>query len=281
MGEFQVAMSGGFWVAAGAKNEENKKILSDILFLLDEVTEQSVTIADCNRIKINPFFDDMNTVLDYCKMFLANSVSYAYKNELRVFAFLLPMEYVFEDFIFGFLDSHLDKLKEIKNLKSQKSDLYLAKLFHGHNLIDDKVFKLKHDIYFEYRNRKIILDAKYKLTYDESDTKGPNDNKHGVSQGDLYQGISYAIRRKSDHIFLIYPMSLKYQKEHLNSDELLIRFVIRDEFSNQDINVDIMKVPIIHIDFPNIQKQKSLRDNFQLIEEVLLEAFKKRFDQIQ
>jgi len=73
---------------------ENKRLLSEILFLLDDVSDEHVTRAECERIKVNPFFEDMLIVLDYCKLFLGNSITYSYKNEFRVFAFLLPMEYV-------------------------------------------------------------------------------------------------------------------------------------------------------------------------------------------
>lgn len=64
---------------------------------------------------------EFETVRDYCVLFLENSVSFNYKNDLKIFAFLLPMEYVFEDFIFGFIKKEIEGV----NPKGQAKDLYL------------------------------------------------------------------------------------------------------------------------------------------------------------
>ena len=88
-----------------SKQAENKKHLREILFMLDEVTDSPATAKQCERIRFNPMFSEFETVRDYCNLFLSNSISFDYKNELKLFAFLLPMEYVFEDFIYGFVSS--------------------------------------------------------------------------------------------------------------------------------------------------------------------------------
>ena len=85
-------------------NQDNKKNLREILFILDEVSDVRVTAEQCSAIKFNPMFGEYETVRDYCQLFLSNSISFDYKNNLKLFAFLLPMEYVFEDFIFGFIE---------------------------------------------------------------------------------------------------------------------------------------------------------------------------------
>ena len=96
-------------------NKENKKNLREILFLLDEVSNVNVSAEECSKIVFNPMFGEFETVRDYCQLFLSNSVSFNYKNDLKLFAFLLPMDYVFEDFIYGFIDNELDKVSA--NLK--------------------------------------------------------------------------------------------------------------------------------------------------------------------
>lgn len=124
-------------------NKENKKNLREILFLLDEVSNVNVSAEECSKIVFNPMFGEFETVRDYCQLFLSNSVSFNYKNDLKLFAFLLPMDYVFEDFIYGFIDNELDKV----SAKSQRSDIYLD---------EGRVFNLKPDLWLKTINKSLI-----------------------------------------------------------------------------------------------------------------------------
>jgi 5-methylcytosine-specific restriction enzyme subunit McrC len=171
------------------------------------------------------------------------------------------MEYVFEDFIFGFMEKHLNDIQGIENLRFQKSDLYLAKL-HENN-----VFNLQHDIYFEYYGKKIIADTKYKIIDSSKKSSKNKDYKHGVSQSDLYQVISYSIRRKAKDIFLIYPQTLIEQQE--GKRDKTITFKITDEFSGVNIDVNVVKVPVINNKFPEIDQLQSLQRNFDHTEKKL------------
>ena len=86
-------------------------------------------------------------VRDYCLLFLSNSISFDYKNDLKLFAFLIPMEYVFEDFVFGFIEKELHEIKA----KSQRSDMYLDV---------EKKFNLKPDLWIQTPNTSFIADTK-------------------------------------------------------------------------------------------------------------------------
>ncbi len=121
-------------------------------------------------------FGEFEIVRDYCQLFLSNSVSFDYKNNLKLFAFLLPMEYVFEDFIFGFIEKELP----IISAKSQRRDIYLD---------EARDYCLKPDLFLKTDYKSLIADTKYKIVY--SDEKDP---KKGISQIDLYQMLAYAIR---------------------------------------------------------------------------------------
>lgn len=249
-------------------NSENKRFLSDILFILDEVSDVQVVCSDCEKVKLNPLYKDLFVVLDYCRLFLANSVTFSYKDQFQVFAFLLPMESVFEDFLFGFLEKHLNGLPGFRKLTSQKSDLYLAGLFENDRLQNDKVFNLKHDIYFEYQKDKIVVDAKYKIAY--SSTKNfEDDYKHGVSQSDLYQAVTYAVRRNVKQVFLIYPQTIGAKER--NESEKAIRYVVHDSIAGLDIDIHIVRVPIIHDQFPNINYKQTLENNFKQTEKILFD----------
>ena len=218
---------------------ENKKNLREILFILDEVTDERATAEQCSKISFNPMFGEFETVRDYCKLFLSNCVSFDYKNDLKLFAFLLPMEYVFEDFIFGFIDKELESVRA----KSQRSDTYLD---------EEKTFNLKPDLWIRTDNKSLVADTKYlwirtdnkslvadtkyKIVY--SDDKDP---KKGISQNDLYQMLAYAVRFEVDEIILFYPNTLKQDQEENT------KMIIKDALANgKEITIKAFQLPIIN-----------------------------------
>jgi len=133
------------------------------------------------------------------------------------------MESIFEDFVFGFIE------KELKGItaKSQISSVYLD---------EEKSFTLKPDIYLQIGSREILADTKYKIIYSEE-----SDSKKGVSQSDLYQMISYAIRFKFQEIILFYPNTIS------NYTESMSLFTIQDRFANDaKILIKVFQLPIIN-----------------------------------
>lgn len=201
---------------------ENKKYLREILFILDEVSDIRATAEECASIEFNPMFGEFETVRDYCYLFLSNSISFDYKNDLKLFAFLLPMEYVFEDFIFGFIDKEIEEI----NAKSQNTSKHLDV---------GKTFALRPDLFLELEHKNIIADTKYKIVY--SDEKDP---KKGISQSDLYQMLAYAIRFNIDEIILFYPNTIKGYQNKVS--ELLIEDELAD---GKQIVIKSYQLPII------------------------------------
>lgn len=205
------------------KDYQNKRNLSDILFLLDEVSDVTISAEQCKRMQFNPMFSCFETVRDYCVLFLENSVSFHYKNSLKLFAFLLPMEYVFEDFIFGFINKEIEGV----NPSGQVSGKFLD---------EAKTFGLKPDLILDLRIKKVIADTKYKLVYTNE-----TDPKKGISQTDLYQMIGYAIRFGIQDIKLFYPNTLSTT---LQSEVAMIQ--IKDTLANEkQINISAHQLPII------------------------------------
>ena len=230
---------------------ENKKYLREILFILDEVTDIRATAEDCASIQFNPMFEVFETVRDYCFLFLSNSISFDYKNDLKLFAFLLPMEYVFEDFIFGFIEKEIDEVKA----KAQISSTYLDV---------EENFALRPDLFLELESKRIIADTKYKIVY--SDEKDP---KKGISQGDLYQMLAYAIRFKIDEIILFYPNTIKAYQEQ--SSELHIA----DELAEKkQISIKSFQLPIINQRMLN-EPFDSNKDLVEMFEETKIDLIKK------
>ena len=201
---------------------ENKKNLREILFILDEVSDVIVSAEQCSRIVFNPMFGEFETVRDYCHLFLSNSVSFDYKNELKLFAFLLPMEYIFEDFIYGFIDRELPSI----SVRSQRSDTYLD---------EGKIFNLKPDLWLKTSHRSLIVDTKYKIVYDDL-----KDTKKGISQSDLYQMLAYAVRFGVNEIILFYPETIK--SDQIQESELTLKDTLAD---GKEILIKIFQLPII------------------------------------
>jgi 5-methylcytosine-specific restriction enzyme subunit McrC len=204
-------------------SQDNRKNLREILFILDEVSDERATSEQCSRISFNPMFGEFETVRDYCQLFLTNCISFDYKNDLKLFAFLLPMEYVFEDFIFGFIDKELEKV----TAKAQRSDTYLD---------EGKTFTLKPDLWLKTDHKSLIADTKYKIVY--SDQKDP---KKGISQNDLYQMLAYAVRFKVDEIILFYPNTIKQDQEE--ETELTIKDALA---AGKEISIRAFQLPIIN-----------------------------------
>ncbi len=170
---------------AVCKNSFSREKLNEILFLLDDVSDVFCTASDCSKVKLNSLYGEHGHILELCRMFMSNLVIDMQNEQSKNFCFLLPMEYIFEDFIFGFISEKFPEL----NIVSQSSD-YLARR-EG-----KKVFQIRNDMYIKDR---LIIDTKYKKR------DSPNDPKAGVSQNDIYQMIGYAISRNCKNVLMIYP----------------------------------------------------------------------------
>ena len=209
------------------ESQDNKKNLREILFILDEVSDERATAEQCAKISFNPMFGEFETVRDYCLLFLNNCISFDYKNDLKLFAFLLPMEYVFEDFVFGFIEKEFEKEIEKITVKAQRSDTYLDV---------GETFLLKPDLWIQTKHKSLIADTKYKIIY--SDEKDP---KKGINQNDLYQMIGYAVRFKVDEIILFYPDTIKQNQE--KQTEFTIKDALADD---KEIAIKAYQLPIIN-----------------------------------
>lgn len=205
------------------QNPENKRLLREILFIMDEVSDVPAKAEDCRNLRFNPMFGAFETVRDYCTLFLSNCVSFDFKNDLKLFAFLVPMEALFEDFLYGFLERELPEFKS----KSQRSDTYLD---------EGKNFQIRPDLFIESPNKTWIADTKYKMVYHLH-----SDGRHGISQSDLYQMITYGIRFKIRDIALFYPNTVQ------NIGELEKSFTIVDELAEgAEISIQAFQVTIIN-----------------------------------
>jgi 5-methylcytosine-specific restriction enzyme subunit McrC len=234
-------------------NQDNKKYLREILFILDEVSDRRATAEECKNIKFNPMFDKFKTVKDYCLLFLNNCISFNYKQDLKLFAFLLPMEYIFEDFIFGFIEKEIDLITAKAQVQSKCLD-------------KQQQFGLKPDLLLSINGRDVIADTKYKIIYSDE-----NDPKKGISQSDLYQMTAYAIRFSISEIILFYPDTITNDALHS------FKINIEDAFAdNKEISISAYQLPIIN--------RKLLNGNYDMnvkIADLFLESKDKLIETLQ
>lgn len=225
-------------------NIENKKYLREILFILDEVSDEKASAHECANITFNPMLSDFETIRDYCTLFLNNSISIDYKNDLKLFAFLLPMEYLFEDFVFGFINKELNDFK----VKSQSSSIHLD---------EGKIFGLKPDLCIKSPIKDFIADTKYKITYSDS-----NDPKKGISQSDLYQMIAYAIRFNIQDVVLLYPNTLKTKTNGNTELKIVDKLALEKQISISSYQLPIINFELFddEVDFRNIELSNLFED---------------------
>ncbi|MDI3321973.1 McrC family protein [Pinibacter soli] len=207
-----------------SENHLNQERLDEILFILHDVSDVCCSAEDCDKVKLNPLYADSKHILDLCRLYLSNQVIDLENEESNNFCFLLPMEYIFEDFICGFISEKWPSL----NIKGQSID-FLA-MNQGKS-----VFQIRNDIYVP---NELIIDTKYKI-------RSNNDGlKAGVSQSDLYQMVSYAIRRNCTEVLLLYPLAV-------NSADIDALFTIPSGMLSEIIRINVKNIDIILDDIQN------------------------------
>jgi 5-methylcytosine-specific restriction enzyme subunit McrC len=202
---------------------ETQKILNETIFILDEVEDQACSVQQLNGIKITALFQNYEEVIHSCRMILENQIYSHAEYEMRNWSLLFPMEYVFEDFIAGFIQTHFNKEFIVE---PKKSELYLHQ--------DPSTFNIEHDILLTNRvtGEQIIIDTKYKPRWGNASA----DLKKGVSQADMYQMISYAYKRGVNKVIMIYPNS----SEKLPDDYV---FNVKGFVGEKTINIKVLDVP--------------------------------------
>jgi 5-methylcytosine-specific restriction enzyme subunit McrC len=197
--------------------------MSETISLLDEVEDQICSVQQLNSIRITALFKNYEEVIHSCRMILENQLYSHAEYEMKNWSLLFPMEYIFEDFVAGFLQTHFGAKW---NVEYQKSNAYLT--------TNPDAFQMQHDIFLTSRDvlkRKIIVDTKYKIR-DYSAT----DKKKGISQSDLYQVVSYAYRRGVNEVLLIYPNVSEVIKP-------IDTFEVPSGFDGKTINVKVTEIP--------------------------------------
>ena len=237
------------------KFSENLRMLQEVIFILDEVNDLPCTIHDVNKVAINSFFEEYSLAMDSCRLILSQQLYSNNNYDLSQWCLLFPMEYVFEDFLAGFLE---EKFHRQWKVEYQKSNEYLSN--------NPRVFNMQHDIFLTSKReskRKIIIDTKYKIR----DNNFKEDPKKGVSQTDLYQMVSYAFKRGCTNLILVYP-NLSDKINAIDEFEIISGFEGKE------------KVHIIAMEIPFWSKIdiKGLDKNIYQILEIVLQKIEDQID---
>ena len=228
------------------KNDTTKKLLREILFVMDEVSDRICTVYDVDSIFVNPLFQDYENILYYCRMIIEQRVYSNQSFETSQLCFLFPMEKIFEDFVAG-------KLKDMKlNVEKQKSDMYLA-TFEGNN-----AFQMQHDIFI--KAPPVIIDTKYKIRSETGDLK------HGIAQGDMYQLVSYGFRRGIERLYLFYPNIKDFAADDFNFAENVYK--VQSGFDDEtELTITAVNVPFWSFDD---DYKDILDEKFEILADILL-----------
>jgi 5-methylcytosine-specific restriction enzyme subunit McrC len=174
------------------------ELLENIIFSLDEVTDCGYVASDCDKVKINRLYPEIDSIRNMCRLFLHSQQADAATIHNNNLCLLLPMETIFEEYVAGFLQHSFPDL----SIRSQASEEYLAANEDGY-----PVFRMKHDILIPGRT---IIDTKYKFRL-------AIDEKLGVSQNDMYQIVSYCFKRNIEDGMLLYPFQNNHEAVNRSS----------------------------------------------------------------
>jgi 5-methylcytosine-specific restriction enzyme subunit McrC len=223
------------------ENEESKRLLNEIIWILDDVEDVNITTEDCSKVIVTPLKENMQIILDYCRMFLSGSSIQSDDTSLKIFAFLIPMEVLFQNFISNFIKEQFENRGIIGNISFEKknnTDYLATETINGNRR---NIFELKPDIYVRRDGGKkdIILDPKYKNLYFQNRADvSPSD----ADIDDVRQMIGYAIRYNLNRIYLLYP-------DTFNTDNILPEreYEIIDLIGgkNEIIYVACKRIPVI------------------------------------
>lgn len=212
---------------------KTKQLLKQIIHALDEVSDRPIEVADCVHVRLHSLRNDWEMVLQYCRLFLAQTTLASSQNYPPIFTFLINMNQLFEQFVYGFLRRHFATYQP----QFQVADTHLAT-----NKMGKPVFQLRHDILIQNaRNQRLIIECKYKIIHINEE----NGQVTGIQQKDLYQVTTYAIRRACQMVVLVYPNHCQNSNNRKLSPSKCTYFDMEDRLSSQRIRVWIAQIPMI------------------------------------
>lgn len=243
-------------------NPKSKLLLNDILYHLDGVADSECTVNDCDKVKLNPLFEEYINVLDSCRMFLDSLIADHNDTSLSTFSFLVKMDWLYQQFLFGFINQNKDSFN-VKKVQVSKD--YIGRV-KGTNR---NYFNIDLDYLFIFNNgSRLIGDAKYKKLYNLSESE-EGLSKYNIDSADLYQMIAYSFRKGIKDIILLYP---KYDDSR-SFKNVIEKFEILNSNGESDIELTVCTIGIssgISSSFTSFNKNSLKELKNRLIDELKL-----------
>lgn len=206
-----------------SKNSKNKKDISILLTNFDDVDISVNFGEDFAKFTLGRNMKEYDTIITWCKIFLANKSFTSFSGSEVASALLFPMESLFESYVADQLSKSLDKIHY--SISTQDKGYYLfdepKKKFA---LIPDIVIRKKQE------NQIVIVDTKWKILSSDS-------HNLGISSVDMYQMYAYQKKYSAKKVLMLYPLN--------NS--------ISNDTSLEFISDDGVHIKIIFIDLLNIE----------------------------
>lgn len=204
-------------------SKDNKLKLRQSLLWLEDVDKLILDNEIWDRINFTRQNRNYKAAFNMAKLFYYNSSPNLNKGDEYTFSFLVPVNQLFEFYLYEILNSNT---RERYDIKYQNSKSYLAHIDgKQHSLLKpDITLTLEGEIGY-------ILDAKYKeLILKEQTSK--------ISQADIYQMLAYSVGYQCNNIALIYPKFLSD-----NPSEPIVKELIIQNYDNT-ISIKLIKVDL-------------------------------------
>lgn len=204
-----------------ARIRENKMKLKQALLWLEDVESIKINNDLWGQVKFTRLNRTYEPAFNLAKLFYYNSGPNLNKGDDLTFSFLVPLNQLFERYVFEMLN---------KNIDSPYAVRYQGPIDYLGMIKNKKCFQLKPDIsIIRDQQAIVILDPKYKeIMNDEGELT--------IVQADIYQMLAYSVRYECNQIVLVYPKFLTIENSQL--------FISEIKIPNYDQHVSIKLIQI-------------------------------------
>jgi len=233
-------------------DNENKRILKFITDFFCDIDFKKINIYKIRNLKLTRNQTAFQKPFDLAKMFLENSSIDMNQHKIKTISLLWDMNKLFEEFIFEFIRRNKDKINEIlKNNKIERIKYQKGKRLLYCEEINQHYGNTFVDIFLESKDKKFIIDTKYKI----------NEGKFGeFANSDIFQMITYETIHNSQTAILIYPTVEK-------SKELMHTYKLCEDKNYKEVNHYITTATVYLGD--DFQKEKEEKNGKQKLIERL------------
>jgi 5-methylcytosine-specific restriction enzyme subunit McrC len=171
---------------------ETRKRLTELLMRFDAISDVTADLDMLDRLIFDRSNSRYEAIFEQCRWFIEGFHPDVLAGQASCLTLLFDMNRLFE----AFVASELRKLawKQGLRMREQGPQKYLAR----RKDTDERLFLMKPDMAFLDSDNRVVMvaDAKWKLL-DE------REKKLGISQSDLYQMMSYAVRYRVGQLAMI------------------------------------------------------------------------------